>query len=92
MALLLKGAFVSNLMILDGEFDNATEIKGEFGVLTKVGGSGTPYTGSYVVIPTSSEQILETNQKYMTDDVTVRKIPYFETSNESGKTVYIGNV
>lgn len=27
----------------------------------------------------------------MTDNVQVSKIPYFETSNESGDTVYIGS-
>lgn len=50
------------------------------------------YTGDYEVIPTSSVQTLATNDKVMTDDVTVREIPYYETSNVSGTTVYIGGL
>lgn len=49
------------------------------------------YTGDYEVTPTPSEQILETKDKRMLDDVTVRAIPYFEVQNQTGgKTVYIG--
>ena len=50
------------------------------------------YTGEYYVIPAPyDEQTLLTNQKLMTDDVTVAAIPYYETSNLSGGyTVFIG--
>lgn len=48
------------------------------------------YDGSYVVIPSNREQMLETANKLMSKDVTVKEIPYYETSNESGTTVYIG--
>jgi hypothetical protein len=34
---------------------------------------------------------LQTNGLRMTDDVTVTEIPYYETSNESGITVFIAN-
>lgn len=48
------------------------------------------YDGEYVVTPKAhNETILETREKLMADDVTVLKIPYYETSNESGLTVYI---
>lgn len=47
------------------------------------------YDGPYDVTPKTSEQILNTTSSYLTDDVTVRKIPYFETSNNTGTTVYI---
>ena len=51
------------------------------------------YDGDYIVTPKAhSGTVLETQGKLMTDDVTVIKIPYFETSNLSGKTVYIGEV
>lgn len=50
------------------------------------------YTGEYVVIPKAfNETILPTNGKMMNSDVTVRKVPYYETSNTSGKTVYIAS-
>lgn len=49
-----------------------------------------PYTGSYEVVPHVYEQTLPTKSKYMTDDMLIKAIPYYETSNLSGKTVYIG--
>ena len=48
-----------------------------------------PYVGDYIVIPQTNEQILPTNGLRMTDDVTVRSVPYYEVSNQSGLTVYI---
>ena len=49
------------------------------------------YDGEYIVTPKPFiEQTLETRDKMMINDVTVLEIPYFETSNISGITVYIG--
>lgn len=49
------------------------------------------YAGPYEVTPKAWEaQILATDGLMMTDDVTVFKVPYYETSNiYDGKTVYI---
>lgn len=48
------------------------------------------YHGSYEVTPKAyTEQVLETAQKLMAHDVTVFQVPYYETSNVSGTTVYI---
>lgn len=49
------------------------------------------YTGAYEVTPKAWEsQTLETNGKLMTDNVTVYRVPYYETSNLfNGKTAYI---
>lgn len=49
------------------------------------------YDGDYEVIPKVTAQELETREKLMADDVLVHAIPYFETSNQSGTTVYIAN-
>lgn len=50
------------------------------------------YSGSYVVIPDTKDQQLETKNKRMTDDILVKEIPYYETSNQqNGITVYIAN-
>lgn len=69
------------------------ELLGEF-VISFVAGDGEglePYAGPYVVTPRPHDEVvLETNGKRMTDDVTVLEIPYWETSNVSGLTVYIG--
>lgn len=49
------------------------------------------YEGEYIVTPKTEEQVLPTLAKYMTDDITVRKIPVHKVSNASGgTTVYIG--
>lgn len=49
------------------------------------------YHGDYIVIPkVDIEQDLLTAGMLMEDDVKVRAIPYYETSNLYGKTVYIG--
>ena len=53
-------------------------------------GGSPPYTGEYTVVPKADEPtVLETKGKRMTDDVTVTKIPYYETANPLGDTVYI---
>lgn len=49
------------------------------------------YTGSYIVIPTREDQYLATNNKLMTDDVTVKEIPYTEVSNQFGTTCSIAS-
>ena len=54
-------------------------------------GNAEIYDGEYVVTPKAFvEQTLETKEKLMADDVTVLAIPYYETSNVSGITIYIG--
>ena len=43
------------------------------------------YDGAYEVTPKAfDETVLETERKLMRHDVTVREIPYYETSNLSG--------
>lgn len=50
------------------------------------------YDGEYEVTPQAHEEkILQTKNKRMTDDVTVMRVPYFETSNIYGDTVYIAS-
>ena len=52
--------------------------------------SGDIYEGPYEVTPMAyNEVILETKEKKMSDNVTVLEIPYWETTNPDGKTVYI---
>lgn len=54
---------------------------------------GTMYEGQYVVDPLAKENVvLDTKEKFMANDVVVNKVPYFETSNEKGTTVYIAEV
>lgn len=57
------------------------------------GGGGTPYDGDYVVTPKINEAVvLETKQKTMRDNVTVKKIPQYEVSNPfGGYTLIMGD-
>ena len=48
------------------------------------------YEGEYSVIPKTTAQTLPTADKIMRNDLTVFSIPYWETGNISGTTVYIG--
>lgn len=52
--------------------------------ITIVTGGYPSYDGPTVVIPSTNEQILETKQKSLESDITVKEIPYLETSNDSG--------
>ncbi len=50
-----------------------------------------PYEGSYEVTPSLSEQILQTAQKKMSQNVIIHEIPISKTLNErGGYTVIIG--
>lgn len=52
-----------------------------------------PYEGSYDITPLAfNEQLLPTTGKYCDDDILVRSVPFYETSNVSGGyTVYIAD-
>lgn len=51
-----------------------------------------PYTGEYAVTPAVTAQTIHTAQKRMTQDMIIREIPYYATSNpQKGETVYIGS-
>lgn len=75
------------------DFDKDDHFEADFGTVQEVTiyKDVDPYKGAYEVTPQVGEQILPTAQKLMADDVTVKAIPYYETSNLSdGETVYIG--
>ena len=50
------------------------------------------YEGEYKIIPkTFAEQVLPTSNRVLKEDVIVKEVPFYETSNDSGGiTVYIG--
>ena len=58
----------------------------------QLSGNLSIYNGDYTVTPSVEEQTLKTANKKMLEDVTVKKIPFYETGNLSGgHTVYIGS-
>jgi hypothetical protein len=62
-----------------------------FGQVQVVHGNGLPpYEGEYEVTPKVEAQTLNTAQKYMVQDLTVKEIPCYKVSNNAGgNTVYI---
>ena len=59
-----------------------------------VGGTSQipPYEGEYEITPkTYDEQVLPTRNKRMINNLTVKKIPQYEVSNDSGYTLIIGD-
>lgn len=66
------------------------KFEADFGSATVVE-SAEQYTGSYEVTPKTEETILQTQNKLMTDNLTVKEIPFYRVSNPAGgETVYIG--
>ena len=49
------------------------------------------YEGDYEVIPSTEAQTLETENKFLNQDVLIKEIPTYVTSNEYGKTFIIGD-
>ena len=72
--------------------DKPLEITVDFGSLTISGRCHhDTYDGTYEVTPTFSKQTLNTYNKLMMDDLTVRPIEVSRTSNpQGGKTIFIG--
>lgn len=85
----------------DIRYDGSLTIEGLIGTLTSsinidtmlsVGSvNPTYYDGEYEITPQPEAQTLNTKDKLMADDMTIKKIPYYETSNEYGYTAYIGS-
>lgn len=81
--MLLKARFNLSEMQLKAQFKNLQKVT--------VQGDVDPYMGEYVITPKVEEQTMPTAQKFMTSDVQIKGIPFYETSNTSGgKTAYIG--
>ncbi len=73
---------------MKGSVSSMSSISGR---LSSVQGDVPIYTGEYEVCPKMfQDQMLRTRGLRMTKDVTVQEVPYWETRNQSGITVYIG--
>ena len=74
---------------ISGKVEKPSDMSGEININPEK--DMPTYNGNYIIIPKAyKEQILETKEKMMEDNVVVKKIPYYETSNvDGGETVYI---
>lgn len=93
----LTAEFEENTLELNAQFEEAHNTfdvnLGEIQVIrhTEIITDLPFYEGNYDVTPKVDAQTLKTAKTIMLEDVTIRSIPYFETSNMSGgNTVYIG--
>lgn len=57
----------------------------------EIGGDYPLYSGPYMVTPKAEEaQVLPTERTVLLSDITVKKVPLYQTSNNSGgNTIYI---
>ena len=85
---------------IDGEISLNASTEGDCELQTHLDGAAVAvfisgsdeyekYTGSYEVTPKAEKQTLSTKNKVMASDVTVRSIPTYEVSNESGGTTFL---
>lgn len=70
--------------------DSASDLVFTFDTVINIEGREV-YTGAYQVTPKRYEQVLDTSNKIMTEDVTVYEIPYAEVSNQYGTTYTIAS-
>lgn len=86
------GGEISLLNAVDGETSLLNVMDGECGTITKIESDPhETYSGDYLITPKTTSQTFDTANKIMQEDITVVAIPYFETSNQEGTTVYIAN-
>lgn len=77
--------------VLHGTLEARGQLTGTLTLPTLAPPIHPTYDGPYEVTPHFFEQTLETNNKLMTDDVTVEIIPAHEVTNpQGGLTVTIG--
>lgn len=79
-------------MTLAVEFTQSADFLVEFGATTMIS-SAPVYDGTYTVTPKNYEETeLKTKDKMMQNNVTVKKIPKYEVSNDfGGSTLIIGD-
>ncbi len=76
----------------DGTLCGCSAFQGELGIFLTSGDRKT-YTGATNIVPkATSDIVLSTRDTYVERDITVRKVPSYQTENASGgKTVYIAS-
>lgn len=88
----MNGSIIT-MSVLSGTLSPVASLSGTLTVPRIINPDINIYDGSYIVTPRPfNDTVLETMGKKMLDDVTVLKVPYYETSNIfDGETVYIAD-
>lgn len=83
----LRGT-ISAESTLSGKLSASGGLSGKLSMATAA--SYEVYEGDYKVVPQAfNTQTLETANKLLKENIVVAEVPFFETSNETGLTVYI---
>lgn len=83
----ISGSLNTNLNIV-GSLNSINNIIGNIGI----GGVEYPdYSGEYEITPQVESQTLQTKNRILRENMQVKEIPYYETSNLYGETIYIGS-
>ena len=83
----ITGSLSNNINIV-GSLTSINSIVGGI----DLGGAEYPdYSGEYEITPQVESQTLPTRNKILRENMEVKEIPYYETSNEYGNTIYIGS-
>lgn len=84
--MILKVNFSMREAIIRADFNELnSKFEADFGQVYRFVSDEVPvYDGSYSLAPSVNEQIIETANKMMTDNLKVEKIPYSEVSNNFG--------
>lgn len=90
---MFKATFASADKRFDVAFDKENTLNVDFSnrMVEKVKEPWDKYEGEYSVIPSIDQQILQTKDLLMKDDVTIEQIPHYEVSNDKGETFIIGD-
>ena len=78
------------------DFDQPGKFGLKFGEIQQINtpvGELPIYDGEYVIVPSvKTDRDLPTAHKFLTRDVVLKKVPYYEVDNTSGgTTIYIGS-
>ena len=90
--MIIQVKFVENEQKLDIDFAKTNQKLGaDFGEVQYVTEFvGEKYEGDYEITPNVEAQTVPTKNKVLIDDMTIKSIPIYKTSNNSGgTTVYI---
>lgn len=94
-ATVTEGASQAAMIVTEKNANAVLIINGDSEVvgfdITTAPPTGEPYTGTYDITPLPyAAQELQTANKTLARNVIVAEIPYYETHNDHGLTVYIG--
>lgn len=79
---------ISGSQTLTGQISQEISIVGNLATAYSFG--SVKYDGDYEITPTVNGLTMETKDRYMTENVKIHAIPFFEVGNTSGgNTVYI---